>query len=67
MDNHAYNLIASLAEKADGAWVYDSYIEDSNNCNECKTLFEKMKARDEEYVTEMKQLLIDHVKNGGIE
>lgn len=53
-----------MGEKAEAAEVYEIYGKDVNNCKTCSALWRKLKDKEEEDIAEMKQILLDHVKNG---
>ena len=60
MDNHTYDIIKALTKKADAAWVYDQYLKDSQGCEECRNLWEKLKKEDEKDIRELEKTLKDH-------
>lgn len=66
MDNHAYDLIKALGEKAEAAQVYEIYAKDGVNCDKCSPLWKKLREKEMEDIKEMKQILIDHIKDGVI-
>jgi len=63
MENHIYDLIKELSEKADGVWMYDQYLEDSKECAACQQLWKKLKEQDEETIEELKQLVASHTQD----
>jgi hypothetical protein len=64
MNNHMFDLINALGEKAEATHVYDIYMDDAVGCESCSSLWKRLKTQDERDIEEMKQLLIDHIKNG---
>ncbi len=60
MDNHHYDLIKALEKKADAVWVYEKYIKDAQNCEQCQELWEKLKEKDQQDISELKKLMKDH-------
>lgn len=66
MDNHAYDLIKALSKKADAVLVYEQYIKDSQNCEECRTFWGKLREEDKKHLEELKKLLYSHTERGAI-
>lgn len=66
MDNHTYNLVKALGEKAEAAEIYEIYGQDSTQCPECAELWKKLANEERADIQEMKNLLLDHAKQGKI-
>lgn len=62
MDNHIYNLMKAIVKKSQSVWHYEKYLQDSQGCNECQQLWQKMKSEDERHLEEMKTILKHHLE-----
>jgi len=62
MDNHAYNLMRQLVQEQTSLWrIKNEYLKDSNACEECKVLWEKMAKDKEDHVIELSELVKKHI------
>lgn len=66
MDNHTYNLINALSEKAEALEVYQKYTKDAESCGKCASLWQNLIEDEKEEIKEMKDILISHVQEGVI-
>lgn len=66
MDNHTYNLINALSEKAEALEVYEKYSNDAQDCQKCASLWQNLIEDEKEEIKEMKDILISHVQEGVI-
>lgn len=62
MDNHSYNLISAISEIGEGLEVYDKYIQDASECQDCQQLYKTLKDEAQKQMDVMKKLLISHAK-----
>jgi hypothetical protein len=67
VDNHSYNIIKTITEKAEATWVYDKYIDDSENCQECSKFWKNLKKEDSKLLDQLRTLLNSHIESGQIE
>jgi hypothetical protein len=63
MDDHYYNLVKSLSKKAQAVSKYDRYIHDASECEQCKSLWESLKEKENRQIEKIKDVLKDHVKS----
>jgi hypothetical protein len=61
IDNHNYNLAKALTKKAQAVWRYGQYKKDSQGCEKCRALWEKLEKEDGLHLEEMKKLLGEHL------
>lgn len=62
MNNHTYDLVKALGEKAEAANVYSKYMQDANACKDCLELWKKLETQEQQEIEEMKKILISHAK-----
>jgi hypothetical protein len=62
MDNHSYDVFKALTKKADAITVYDQYLKDSKNCEECQKFWSKLKEKDSKDLEELKKLSTTHLQ-----
>jgi hypothetical protein len=67
LDNHSYNIIKTITEKAEALWAYDKYLEDSKNCKECTKFWQNLKEEDGMLLDELRALLNSHIEKGQME
>ena len=62
LDNHLYNLMVQLVQENKSLWrIKNKYIEDSLDCQECKTYWEKLMKDKESHVAELQKLIKSHM------
>lgn len=66
MDNHTYNLVATLSEKGEAVSIYDTFLADSRACEECSALWKELKEADSKHIRKVKEILKSHIKEGKI-
>jgi len=64
MDNHIYNIIKAAIKRSESVWKNSQYLEDSQGCEECRALWEKLKQLDQQGLDEIKRVLENHAKSG---
>jgi hypothetical protein len=57
LDNLTYDLITVLYEKSKGLEAYDKYIQDAQNDQQARQLFEQMRQQDEQFVQQLQERL----------
>ena len=66
MDNHTYDLIKALGEKAEAQQVYAQYEKDaktdSKDCQKCAALWKRLRDQETKDIEEMKELLVEHIQ-----
>jgi hypothetical protein len=67
LDNHSYNIIKTITEKAEALWAYDKYLDDSKNCQECTEFWQDLKEEDGKLLGELRALLNSHIEKGQME
>src|ERR671922_2513454 len=62
--NVNHDLIQTMSEKLDAVWRYDKYIEDAqkDNCQECATLFQRLKQEDQRQIEQLRTEIERHVQ-----
>ena len=62
LDNHIYNLVLQMTEEHKSLWrVRNHYKGDAGDCQECKAFWEKMEQDKEEHITELQELIKNHL------
>ena len=64
LDNHIYNLIKAIIKRSQAVWKYESYIQDSGDCEECRMLWNRMREADSRLLEELKKALESHAQKG---
>jgi bacterioferritin (cytochrome b1) len=57
LDNLTYDLVTVLYEKSKGLEAYDKYIQDAQNDQQARQLFEEIRQQDEQFVQQLTQHL----------
>jgi hypothetical protein len=57
LDNVTYDLVTVLYEKSKGLEAYDKYIQDMQNDQQTRQLFEQMRQQDEQFIQQIAQRL----------
>ncbi len=57
LDNVTYNLVTVLYEKSKALEAFDKYIQDAQNDQQTKQLFEQMRQQDEQCIQQIAQQL----------
>jgi hypothetical protein len=57
LDNLSYDLVTVLYEKSKGLEAYDKYIQDAQNDQQARQLFEQMRQQDEQFIQQLTQQL----------
>lgn len=62
LDNHTYNIMKQMAQEHKSLWrIKNAYKTDAGDCAKCQDLWNRMEEAKEAYVTEMKEILKDHL------
>lgn len=62
MKNHNHDLVHHLSETNDSLWRYDEYIKNSQGCQYCTALWDKLKEADQEAEKMLAEEIKRHVK-----
>jgi len=58
MGNNIYNLMLQLTQEQKSVWrINKHYMNDSNNCEECKIFWQEFKTQKEQNIQKMKELI----------
>ncbi len=58
MKNHNHDLVHHLSETVDSIWRYDEYIKNSQGCEYCTALWNKLKETDQG----VEKMLLEEIK-----
>ena len=62
LDNELYNLMAQIVEENKSLWrIKNMYLGEAQGCGECGSFWEKMKEDKEQHITELKELITEHL------
>ncbi|MDP4010352.1 MAG: hypothetical protein Q8P37_00625 [Candidatus Spechtbacteria bacterium] len=62
LENHIYNLHHQLVQENKSLWrIKNHYLEDAGDCAKCQEFWKKMEADKEEHITELTQLIKEHL------
>ena len=62
LDNHAYNLLTQLMVEHKSLWrIKNSYKNDADDCQSCRSFWEKLEKDKEGHVEELKELVKQHL------
>jgi hypothetical protein len=65
LDDLTYNVITILHEKSKGLEAYEQYIEDAEENEEVRQIFEELREQDQEAVGRLEQCLQQLIGSGG--
>ncbi|MBI2446353.1 MAG: hypothetical protein HYV51_00845 [Parcubacteria group bacterium] len=61
MKNHNHDLVHHLSETIDSIWRYDEYIKNSQGCDSCTAMWNKLKQTDMEVENVLKFEIQKHI------
>ncbi|KKT77197.1 MAG: hypothetical protein UW74_C0047G0009 [Candidatus Giovannonibacteria bacterium GW2011_GWC2_44_8] len=61
MKNHNHDLIHHLSETIDSIWRYDEYVKNSQDCDSCVAMWNKLKQTDMEVENMLKSEIQKHI------
>jgi len=62
LDNELYNLMVQIVQENKSLWrIENMYRGDAQGCPECSSFWEKMKEDKENHVTELRELIKEHL------
>ena len=67
LDDLTYNVITVLHEKSKGLEAYEQYIEDAEDNEEVRQIFEELRDQDQEAVSRLEQCLQQLIGGGEME